>query len=52
VGVGLPAPPLTATVTVNACEDVMLNEDGVTTTFGVTLAGLGVFTISEAAPAL
>jgi hypothetical protein len=34
VGVGLPVPPLTAVVTVNACAVVMLVEDGVTVTVG------------------
>ena len=38
VGVGLPLPPLTATVTVKACAVVMLDEDGVTDTVGVVTA--------------
>jgi predicted RecA/RadA family phage recombinase len=38
--VGLPVPPLTATVTVNACTVVMLDADGVTVTVGVVFAGL------------
>ena len=37
VGVGLPFPPLTATVTVNGCAVVMLDRDGVTETVGVVL---------------
>jgi hypothetical protein len=39
VGVGFPLPPLTTTVTDRACVVVMLDEDGVTPTVGVTLAG-------------
>jgi hypothetical protein len=35
VGVGLLLPPLTATITVSACEVVMLDEDTVTVTLGV-----------------
>jgi hypothetical protein len=37
VGVGLPLPPLTATVTESAWAVVMLDEDGVTVTIGVDL---------------
>jgi hypothetical protein len=37
VGVGLPVPPLTVTVTVNVCAVVMLDEPGVTITVGVVL---------------
>jgi hypothetical protein len=37
VGVGLPFPPLTTAVTVNACAVVMLDRDGVTETAGVIL---------------
>lgn len=36
VGVGLPVPPLTATVTDNACAVVMLADEGVTATAGLT----------------
>jgi hypothetical protein len=35
VGVGLPLPPLTATVTVKVCAVVILDNDGVTVTLGV-----------------
>lgn len=38
VGVGFPLPPLTETVTVNACAVVMLDEEGVTVTTGVMAA--------------
>jgi hypothetical protein len=38
VGVGLPLPPLTATVTINACAVVMLGAPGVTVTVGVLAA--------------
>jgi len=38
VGVGLPLPPLTATVTESACAGVMLAGDGVTVTVGVLFA--------------
>jgi hypothetical protein len=38
VGVGLPVPPLTATVTVRVCAVVMLDEPGVTVTKGVVFA--------------
>jgi hypothetical protein len=38
VGVGLPLPPLTPTVTVRGCAVVMLDDDGVTVTVGVILA--------------
>jgi len=37
LGVGLPVPPLTTTVTVNACVAVMLDADGVTVIVGVVL---------------
>jgi hypothetical protein len=37
VGVGLPVPPLTATVTESPCAVVMLNEDGVTVIVGVMI---------------
>jgi hypothetical protein len=36
VGIGLPAPPLTATVTFKACAVVTLLDAGVTVTVGVT----------------
>jgi hypothetical protein len=36
VGVGLPFPPVTATVTVNVCAVVMLVADGVNVKVGVT----------------
>jgi hypothetical protein len=36
VGVGLPLPSLTATVTFSACAAVMFDEDGVTVTVGVS----------------
>jgi len=39
VGVGLPLPPPTAIVTVNAWVVVMLDADGVTTTVGVVFGG-------------
>ena len=39
VGVGSPLGPLTTTVTVNACVDVMLDGEGVTVTVGVAVAG-------------
>jgi hypothetical protein len=42
VGVGLPLPPLTETVTVKACAVVMLDEDGVTTTVGVVFTRVTV----------
>ena len=32
VGAGLPLPPLTATVTINGCAVLMLDEEGVTVT--------------------
>jgi hypothetical protein len=38
VGVGEPLPPLTVTVTESAWVMAMLEEDGVTTIVGVTLA--------------
>jgi hypothetical protein len=47
VGDGLPAPPLTATVTVNACAVVMLDADGVTVTVGVIFAGLVTATVAD-----
>ena len=34
-GVGLPVPPFTVIVTINACAVVMLDVDGVTVTAGV-----------------
>jgi hypothetical protein len=39
VGVGLLLPPVTATITDNACVAVMLDEPGVTVTVGVIKAG-------------
>jgi hypothetical protein len=43
VGVGLPVPPVTATVTVRACAVVMLVEEGVTVTVGVIFDTVTVF---------
>jgi hypothetical protein len=48
VGVGFPAPLLTATVTVRVWAVVMLDADGVTFTVGVIFAG--VVTVTEALP--
>jgi hypothetical protein len=48
VGVGLPVPPLTATVTLSACAVVMLEADGVTVTVGVVFAG--AVTVTEFDP--
>ena len=45
VDTGLSVPPLTETVTVNACVVVMLKEDGVTVTVGVAVA---TFTAEDA----
>ena len=45
VAVGLPGPPLTTTVTVNACAAVMLNAEGVIVTVGVSS-----FTVTVAVP--
>jgi len=46
VGAGLPLTPLTATVAVNPSAVVMLDEDGVTATFGVALFTVNVpFTV-------
>jgi hypothetical protein len=46
--VALPLPPLTVTLTVNACAVVMLEEDGVTETVGATFAS--VVTVTEFEP--
>jgi hypothetical protein len=43
VVVGVPLPPLTATVTVVPCNVVMLDGDGVTVTVGVTFVTVTVF---------
>jgi hypothetical protein len=48
VGVGLPLPPLTATVTARLCAVVMLDAAGVTVTVGIVF--VGVFTVTAAAP--
>jgi hypothetical protein len=48
VGVGLPLPPLTATITVKACAVVMLDAEGVTVTVGVVFGG--VVTVTELVP--
>jgi hypothetical protein len=40
VGVGLPLPPLTATVTVNAWVVLMFGEDGVTVTVGAAASAV------------
>jgi hypothetical protein len=48
VGVGLPVPPLTETVTVSGWAVVMLDAVGVSVTVGVVLAG--VVTVSEFVP--
>jgi hypothetical protein len=45
VGVGLLAPALTATVTVNPCAVVMFDEDGVTVTVGIALATVTVMVV-------
>jgi hypothetical protein len=50
VGVALPLPPPTATVTVNPWVIEILDEDGVTETIGVV--GAGVVTVIEADPIL
>ena len=42
VGVGLPLPPLTATVTDSGCAVVMLDEDGVTVKVGVPCCAVRV----------
>jgi hypothetical protein len=42
VGVGFPLPPLTTTVTVRACVDMMLEADGVTVTVGLVFAWVTV----------
>jgi hypothetical protein len=47
VGVGLPVPPLTATVTVRDCAVVMLDAVGVTVTVGVVLAGVVTETVAD-----
>ena len=47
VGVGLPLPPFTETVTVSGCAVVMLEADGVTVTVGVDLAWV---TVTEFVP--
>jgi hypothetical protein len=44
----LPLPPVTVTVTVNACAVVMLEEDGVTETVGVAFAAF--VTVTEFEP--
>ena len=44
VGVGLPAPPLTTTVTVRGCAVVMLVADGVTVSVGVVSGGASINT--------
>jgi hypothetical protein len=44
----LPLPPLTVTLTVNPCAVVMLEEDGVTETVGVTFPG--AVTVTEFDP--
>lgn len=46
VGVGFPLPPLTVTVTGNACAVVMLEEDGVT----VGVSRLLLFSSSNTVP--
>jgi hypothetical protein len=48
VGVGLPVPPLTATVTERGCAVVMLEADGVTATVGVVFAA--TVTVTDALP--
>ena len=53
VGVGLPLPPFTATVTESGCTLVMLGADGVTVMVGVSITGPAVVPapkISMAAP--
>jgi hypothetical protein len=47
VGVGLPLPPFTETVTVRGCAVVMLDVDGVTVTVGVVLAGVVTVTVAD-----
>ena len=42
VGVGLPVPPATATVTVSGCAVAILNADGFTVTVGALIAGVTV----------
>jgi len=44
----LPLPPPTATATVSACVEMMLDEDGVAVTVGVIKAG--VVTVIEFVP--
>jgi hypothetical protein len=48
VGIGLPLPPLTATVADSVCAVVMLDGLGVTVTVGVIFAG--AVTITEPVP--
>ena len=43
VGVGLPLPPFTTTVTERGCTVVMLEEAGVTVTVGVIFVALKLF---------
>jgi hypothetical protein len=47
VGVGLPVPPFTETVTVSGCAVVMLDAEGVTVTVGVVLAGVVTVTVAD-----
>ena len=47
MGVGLPVPPFTATVTVRGWVVVMLDAEGVTVTVGVVLAGVVTVTVTD-----
>jgi hypothetical protein len=49
VGVGAPLPPLTVTVTCSDWVVVMLDDDGVTVTVGVWVAGVTVMDVDPAA---